>query len=305
MKIGIIGSGAVGSFYGVKLALNGEDVHFLLRSDFQHVGANGFEIREPDSAPVRCTPNVYQRPSDIGACDLIIVALKTTANSVMGDLVAPLFGAQSIILTLQNGMGNTEILAERFGGQHVLTGQCFVTLNRISPGVIENFSPGRITIGSMHDGLARDRLSLIVDRFVRAGVNTSISDNLDDLLWKKLLWNVPFNGLAVAAGGITTDKILASPLLLAELRSLMQEIRDGAASYGVDIPSRMIDRQIEATYPMGPYRPSTLVDLLERRPMEIEAIWGEPLRRGCSRGLAMPRLSLLYAILVSLNGLSN
>ncbi|OPZ66937.1 MAG: 2-dehydropantoate 2-reductase [Verrucomicrobia bacterium ADurb.Bin474] len=153
----------------------------------------------------------------------------------------------------------------------------------------------------MTEGFARDRMSGIVDRFVRAGVDCSVSGHLDDLLWKKLLWNVPFNGLAVAAGGITTDRILASPALLAETRALMEEIRIAAASFGVEIPSRMIDRQIEATYPMGAYRPSTLIDFLEGRPMEIESIWGEPLHRAIHRGVRLPRLSLLYGILQSLN----
>ena len=301
MRIGIVGAGAIGSYYGAKLFLNGEDVHFLFRSDFEHVRSNGLEIREPGVESSRCFPNAYADSAEIGPCDLIIVALKTTANPQMGDLVAPLVGPHSVVLTLQNGMGNTEILAERFGGHRVLTGQCFVTLNRVAPGVVENYSPGRITLGSMMDGPGRELLPAIVEMFIHAGVNCSVAGNLDELLWKKLLWNVPFNGLAVAAGGITTDRILASPALLAEIRALMEEIRIAAAAHGVEIPSRMIDRQIELTHPMGAYRPSTLIDFLEGRPMEVEAIWGEPLRRGRSRGILMPRLSLLYSLLLSLN----
>ncbi|MBN2235281.1 MAG: 2-dehydropantoate 2-reductase [Opitutales bacterium] len=300
MRIGIVGVGAIGGFYGVKLALSGADVHFLLRSDYDSVCKNGLEIREPENRSFRINPNAYREASEIGHCDLILIALKTTANSVMCDLAAPLVGPDSVVLTLQNGMGNTEILAGCFGGDRVLTGQCFVTLNRIAPGVIENYSPGKITVGSMVEGEARDRMPAIVDVFNRAGVPCSIADHLDDLLWKKLLWNVPFNGLAVAAGGIPTDRILASPALLAETRALMEEIRIGAAAFGVEIPARMIDRQIDATFPMGAYRPSTLIDFLEGRPMEVEAIWGEPLRRARSRGILMPRLSLLYALLSSL-----
>ena len=125
----------------------------------------------------------------------------------------------------------------------------------------------------------------------------SSSDNLAELQWKKLVWNVPFNGLSIAAGGITTDLILASAELEALVRLLMTEVIEAAAVLGHQIPRTLIEKQIASTRPMGAYRPSSLIDYLEGREVEVEAIWGEPLRRARQAGAAVPRLEMLYALL--------
>jgi 2-dehydropantoate 2-reductase len=109
------------------------------------------------------------------------------------------------------------------------------------------------------------------------------------------MWNVPFNGLAVARGGITTDRLLADPAMAAEVRPLMDEIAAAARHFGYEVPEPFIRSQIEVTPTMGAYAPSSLVDFLAGREVEVEAIWGEPLRRAQTAGLAMPRLAALYA----------
>ena len=133
--------------------------------------------------------------------------------------------------------------------------------------------------------------------FERAGVKCSTGDNLAELRWKKLVWNVPFNGLALAAGGITTDLILASPEMETLVRALMTEIIEAAAKLGYIVPPSFIEKQISSTRPMGPYRPSSLIDYLDGREVEVESIWGEPLRRAQKAGASVPRLEMLYALL--------
>jgi 2-dehydropantoate 2-reductase len=140
----------------------------------------------------------------------------------------------------------------------------------------------------------------VAELFTRAGVRCQVNDRLAWLRWKKLVWNVPFNGLSIAAGGVTTDQILAEPALEAEVRALMQEIIGAAGRLGFDIPVSFIDQQIEHTRPMGPYKPSSLIDYLAGRAVEVESIWGEPLRRAQAAGAAVPKLALLYALLVRL-----
>jgi 2-dehydropantoate 2-reductase len=133
--------------------------------------------------------------------------------------------------------------------------------------------------------------------FERSGVKCSMGDNLAELRWKKLVWNVPFNGLSIAAGGVTTDLILASPELENLVRALMAEIIEAAALLGYVIPRALIEKQITSTRPMGAYRPSSLIDYLEGREVEVESIWGEPLRRAQKAGASVPRLEMLYALL--------
>ena len=178
----------------------------------------------------------------------------------------------------------------------MIGGLCFICSNRVGPGDIHCLMPGVVTFGEFGRPID-ERLRAVAKLFEKAGVKCTVDDNLAELRWKKLVWNVPFNGLAIAAGGITTDKILERPELEAQVRLLMKEVIDAAAKFGHVIPLSFIEKQISITRPMGPYRPSSLIDYLEKREVEVESIWGEPLRRAQSAGAAVPRLELLYALL--------
>ena len=122
----------------------------------------------------------------------------------------------------------------------------------------------------------------MVDSFDNAGVRVRSSDSLEEALWRKLCWNVPFNGLSIVGGGITTDLILNSPELRGRAEKLMKEIQSAAKRYGVTIENSFLDNQFSLTEPMGPYKPSSLIDFLAGKTVEIESIWGEPLERGKS-----------------------
>lgn len=296
-KIAIVGSGAIGSYYGCRLANAGADVRFLLRSDLEAVRASRrMRVQLPQSEIVVAAPQIYGTPEEIGPCDLVIIALKTTANGVFEKLIRPLLKEGTMLLTLQNGLGSDEQLAELFGAERVLGGLCFICVNRTAPGEILCIEPGAVAFGEFGRPIS-ERLRAVVALFERAGVKCSASDNLAELRWKKLVWNVPFNGLAIAAGGITTDKILASPELEDQVRALMAEVIEAAAKFGYVIPHAFIEKQISSTRPMGPYRPSSLIDYLDGREVEVESIWGEPLRRAKKAGAAVPRLEMLYALL--------
>jgi 2-dehydropantoate 2-reductase len=296
-RIAIIGAGAIGCYYGCRLAQAGEDVHFLLRSDFDAVRQNGrLRVTLPTGEIVVSPPQICRSTAEIGPCDLVIVALKTTANGVFEDSIRPLLHERTAILTLQNGLGSDERLAALFGAERVLGGLCFICVNRTAPGEILCIEPGTLAFAEFGRP-AGERLRKVVALFERAGVRCTVGDNLAELRWKKLVWNVPFNGLAIAAGGITTDLILASAELEALVSVLMAEIIDAAARLGYAIPRSFIEKQIAITRPMGPYRPSSLIDYLEGREVEVESIWGEPLRRAQKAGAPVPRLEMLYALL--------
>ena len=140
-------------------------------------------------------------------------------------------------------------------------------------------------------GSPTPELKEIVNWFQAAVSDCSIVDSLQEALWRKLCWNIPFNGLAIAAGGITTDKILADPALVDRAWKLMREIQ---AATPHPIPDNFLQLQFDNTRPMGPYRPSSLIDFQAGKPVEVEAIWGNPLREGQSRNIPMPELQKLY-----------
>lgn len=292
-KIAVVGAGAIGGYYGSRLVRAGEDVHFLLRRDLDVVRRNGLHVRVLDEEFSLPGVHAAASTSEIGPSDLVVIGLKTTANDQLPRLLPPLLHERTVLLTLQNGLGGDEFLAAEFGAERVVGGLCFICVNRVAPGEIVCTAPG--TLGLAEFGRpASDRVRDLAARFTRAGVKTHVGDNLAGLRWRKLVWNVPFNGLAIARGGITTDRILADPHLEAEARALMHEVIEAAAALGFSLPESLVEQQIAATRPMGAYKPSSLIDYLEGREVEVESIWGEPVRRARTAGAAVPRMERLY-----------
>ncbi|MEI8341136.1 MAG: 2-dehydropantoate 2-reductase, partial [Verrucomicrobiota bacterium] len=273
LRIAVVGSGAVGSYYGGKLAALGCDVHFLMRSDLDAVKLNGLTLRE-SSSEIRI-PEVHACASseEIGPCDLVLIALKTTSNGALETLIPPLLKPDTVLVTLQNGLGNEEYLSELFGKERVMGGLCFVCLNRVAPGVIEHYGHGTLSIGEFC-GEPKTRTHDLVAAFREAGVDARTVECLALERWKKLVWNVPFNGLSIVAGNVTVDVILSDDGLRSLTRNLMEEIIGAAAKLGYVLPSGLVDHQIERTLPMGAYKPSSLIDFMQGRAVEVESIWG-------------------------------
>jgi 2-dehydropantoate 2-reductase len=300
MKIAIVGTGAIGSFYGGKLAYHGCDVHFLVRSGVAKIKQSGLRIRGRKENFHVTRVQAYKTTDAIGPCDVVMIALKATNNEALLRLIPPLLHSGTILLTLQNGLGNEDFLVRHFAAHPVLGGLCFICLNRISPGLIEHLDYGYLTIGEFA-GAPESRARAIVRGFQESGVVCRLVDNLMQERWAKLVWNIPFNGLTIAAGGITTQDILHDDSLHSAALALMNEVIDGAKSCGYNLPGDVAAEHMKRTKTMGAYKPSTLLDFEAGRALEVEAIWGEPLRRARAGGTAMPRLEQLYALLKSLN----
>ena len=299
-RIAVVGAGAIGGYYGAKLAYFGRDVHFLMRSDLRQVRRAGIRIRGKAENIHLAKVNAYASTEEIGPCDLVLIALKATANEQLSPLLPPLMHERTMLLTLQNGLGNEELLAAQFGEERVLGGLCFVCLNRTAPGVIEEYGHGRVVLGE-HTGYPQARTHDIAWEFKRCGVVCTVAENLGLERWRKLVWNIPFNGLSVVGGGLATDAILADTSLRARTLGLMDETIAGANRCGYPLPTAVALEQIKRTEKLGAYKPSTLIDFEAGRPLEIEAIWGEPLRRSTAAGAAMPELERLYAELKAID----
>ncbi len=296
-SIAIVGAGALGCYYGARLALAGNDVRLLVRSDFDALRARGLTLVERDATRTAYPLSVYKSAADIGPVDLVIVTLKTTANASLPALLPPLIGPSTAVLTLQNGLGNEEFIASLVGAERVLGGLCFIAVTRTGPGELRGFhTPGTITLGEFDRPLT-ERARAIAARFQSAGVTCNPTDRLAEARWRKLVWNIPFNGLAVAHN-VTTDHLCADLAHSAEVHALMLEVQSAARAFGYTIPDDFLRQQYDVTPPMGPYQPSSLVDHRAGKEVEIEAIWGEPLRRAQRANVPTPHLSTLYATLL-------
>jgi 2-dehydropantoate 2-reductase len=320
MKIGVIGCGAVGSFYGGKLAHAGHEVHFVLRSDYDTVRRKGVFIRSPQG-DFHFHPKCAKTSDQVGTCELVIIALKTTANEQFPNLLPPLAGPSTAVLTLQNGLGNEEQLARLFRIDQILGGLCFVCLNRLEPGVIQHIEHGMVVLGEFQR-FPEPRTHNIASMFRQAGVACKVTDNLERAHWEKLAWNIPFNGLGVASAAgyealldhrssldglqkpgpcLTTDRLLADPKWERLVRELMEEVLEAAAALGFSLADQLVDKLIERTRSMGAYKASTLIDFERGQPLEVDTLFLEPLRQAQKVGVSMPRLAALCQILIRLN----
>jgi 2-dehydropantoate 2-reductase len=295
--IAVVGSGALGLYYGGRLVRAGNAVRFLARSDLAVLRERGIVVRAPEGHFTLPDVTVAADSAEIGPVDLVVITLKATANDQLPRLLPPLLHPGTLVVNLQNGLGVDESVAAVVGAERTVGGLCFVGVNRLAPGIVECKLPGQIVAGEFV-GPAQARTRALAALFGQAGVDLQLSDSRASARWHKLVWNVAFNGLTVTGGGITTAAVLANPTLVAEAAALMGEVQAIAAAEGVAISGAFLAEQLERTRPLGDYKPSTLLDFLAGKPLEVEPIWGEPLRRAQALGVPAPRLAALYAALV-------
>lgn len=300
----IVGTGAVGGFYGGLLQRAGFDVHFLLNRDYDHVRSNGLRIDSTQGCFNLPKVNAYNNPRDMPECDVVIVALKTTANSVLSTILPHLVKDGGIVLTLQNGLGSEQEVAEIVGAERVLGGLCFLCSNRIGPGHIHHLDYGLITLGEYRSngspGGVTPRLAAVASQLEAAGISIRTVEDLSLARWKKLVWNIPFNGLSVVRNQLT-DQLIKHPETRRLCETLMQEVAEASAACSRPIEPAFIEKMIQDTEKMEPYAPSMKLDFDRGNPMEIEAIYGNPLRAAKAAGVSMPETLKLYEQLLAIN----
>ena len=303
-SIAIIGAGAVGGYYGGRLAQHGHDVHLLLRSDYEHVRRHGLSVRSV-SGDFELKPEqlrVYNDPAAMPKVDLVIVTLKSTENHQFAHLIPPLMHENTAILTLQNGLGNEDDLARLFGAQRVLGGIAFVCINRVAPGQLQHTEAGYIRLGEYAADTGRSaRAERIAEMFNNSNVKASVIDGpVRSARWAKLVWNIPFNGLGALLDA-TTEDLLATEDGTQLVRAIMLETIAAAAADSIELARDMPDKQIAATRGMGPYRTSTQIDRQIGKPMEIESIFNRPLAVARRGNVPAPLLQFLHVSLAHLN----
>jgi 2-dehydropantoate 2-reductase len=203
-------------------------------------------------------------------------------------------GHDTAIITLQNGLGNEETLAEPFGAERILGGVAFTCINRVAPGQIEHTAHGHIRLGEFRGGPSA-RANHLAEIFNASGIPCDVLPSIIYGRWEKLVWNFPFNGLSAVLDQ-TTDQLLATEPGEKLVRDLMAEVIASARANDVALPDSLIDLNIERTREMGAYRTSMQIDRVEGRDLEVEAILGQPTRAGAARGVDNFRMRVLYEL---------
>ncbi|MNJ28636.1 putative 2-dehydropantoate 2-reductase [Pseudomonas alkylphenolica] len=301
-RIGIIGTGAIGGYYGLMLARAGFDVHFLLRSEFDAVSANGIRVESAVHGTLQMPVQAYADVADMPPCDWLLVGAKTTSNAELAPLIAKAAASDCKVVLLQNGLGVEESLRPLLPAHlHLLGGLCFICVNREAPGVVRHQSLGAVNLG-YHSGPAADaaaRQHVVeagAELFRAAGIDSQAMSNLAQARWQKLVWNVPYNGLSVLLRASTTP-LMADAQSRELIQALMAEVVEGARSCGHELPQGYAEHLFAVTEKMPDYWPSMYHDFAQQRPLELAAIYAEPLAQARAAGCSLPRIEALYQAL--------
>ncbi|UCP12076.1 MULTISPECIES: putative 2-dehydropantoate 2-reductase [unclassified Pseudomonas] len=298
--IGIIGTGAIGGFYGVMLARAGFDVHFLLRSEFSAVAEHGLHVDSAPHGALTLNPvQAYSSAEDMPPCDWLLVGAKTTSNAGLAPAIIQAAAPNAKVLLLQNGLDVEDSLRALLPDTlHLLGGLCLICVHRTGPGAITHQALGAVNVG-YHSGPAGDeqaRMAIVEEGaglFRSAGIDSQAMANLQQARWQKLVWNIPYNGLSVLLGAGTTA-LMADADSRELIKALMAEVVRGAKACGHDMPAGYADYLFMMTEKMPDYWPSMHHDFLHKRPLELAAIYARPLAVAKAAGCELPRIDALY-----------
>ena len=296
MKTAILGAGALGCYYGARLAEAGHEVCFIGRSVYEPLRAEGLHVESVHGDIHLPQVQVCRKAEECGPVDLVIVCWKTTCNDQLANFLPALVGAHTEVLTFQNGMGNAEAISAFVPAERVYIGLCFVCCMMDEPGKIRHLEGGDIQFApfvSSAAGSARARE--LASLFEQAHIVSTAFDHAEQIQWCKLTWNIPFNGLCVAHGGISVKKLFTLPGEDERARAIMEEVCQAAEKRGFSLPLDIVHRQMERTRIMGEFIPSSAVDYLRGRPVEYDAIWGSTLERAHAAGAVVPHWDKLAA----------
>lgn len=297
MELLIIGAGAMGGLFGALLAPHAAVI--LLTTNQEHaavMGAQGLTLVDLDGATRRVPVRVLTDPQDYGRrADLILVCTKTRATAQAAATARDLLAADGLVLTLQNGLGNLEQLVAAVGAQRAAAGVTSQAATLLGPGRVRHAGRGPTVLG-IPPGRG-EAVEAVAGLFNRAGLQTSISDDVDSLLWSKLIVNVGINALT-ALLRVPNGVLVQTPECDLLMARAVAEAVAVARALGIDLDcERQLERVREVCARTADNRASMLQDILRGRPTEIDAINGAVVAMGRKAGVATP-VNLLLTQLV-------
>jgi len=292
MTYAILGTGAIGGYYGARLAQSGQDVHFLFHSDYEEARAHGLTIDSCNGDFCLNPVNAYHDVANMPMTDVVIVSLKTIHNhQLLPQLLSHFMPNHPLVLLIQNGIGVEKDVQTLFPQAELIAGLAFICSAKIAPAHVNHQFYGSINFGnySVRDTV---RLETLLADFRQASIKTNLVD-YQEARWRKAVWNMPFNGMTVALR-TQTDQLLKHPATRELIRQQMLEVIGAAQELGVKgLDTSFADEMIESTLQMPPYSPSMRLDYDFNRPMEIEYLYTRPLIEAESVGFSMPYLRML------------
>jgi 2-dehydropantoate 2-reductase len=301
MKIAILGSGAVGGYYGARLARAGHDVTFIARG--AHLAAireRGLEIRSPALGDFVARGGAEEDTSKVGPVDLVLYAVKTYDNPTALPLLTPMLGESTMVLTVQNGVDSPGDVAAVAGEARTLGGTTYIATALESPGlVVQTGTHRRIVFGEAFGPLPRvsDRVRTIHEAFSGADIQSDAVGDGRVPIWEKFVFLASLAGFTGAAR-LPIGPVWGDPFTKAQFIAGCREIEAVARAEGVPVAEDVVDRILPYIDAIpGTMRSSLLIDLQAGKRIEVEALQGTVVRRGAALGVPTPIISTLYSVL--------
>lgn len=301
MKIAVLGSGAVGGYYGAKLARAGHDVTFIARgAHLEAIREKGLQIRSPALGDFLVHARAEQDTGAIGPVDLVLVAIKAYDNASALPLISPMLGPHTAVLTVQNGVDSAEEVAAAVGEDRVIGGTTYIATALAAPGIIEQTGTHRrIVFGEVFGELPRvsDRVRTIHEALAGADIQADVAGDGRVPIWEKFIFLVSLAGFT-GATRLPIGPVWSDPFIRQQFLDGCREIEAVARAEGVPVAADRI-QQIEAYVAgiPGTMRSSLLIDLSQGKKIEVEALQGSVVRRAARAGIPVPIVSTLYAVL--------
>jgi len=295
MRIAVMGAGAVGGYFGARLAASGIDVTFVARG--QHLMTmrrDGLRVKS-----IRGDLEIHSEfaasSDQIAPVDLVLFAVKSQDTEEAARALAPFMARSTAVLSLQNGVDNADKIARLWGGDRSLAGVAYISARMSAPGVIEHSGGGRIVLGSLHAG-GQQNARTVDAILAQARIPCEVRSDIREVLWRKLAWNAPFCALSCLLH-MTVGDILGTASLEALVRACIDEVRDAARCRGIELPPSTAQEALSASASLRDVKPSMLQDLEAGKPLEHEALNGIVVKILQQSGKRAPINEILYTAL--------
>jgi 2-dehydropantoate 2-reductase len=271
-RIAVVGAGAVGGYFGARLAAAGHDVAFVARgSHLESMRRSGLTVKSI-AGDLHIRSLFASSPAEVGPADLVLFCVKSYDTEEAARGLAPMMAEDTIVLSLQNGVDNPSKIAGLWGANRTLAGVVYIGARMTAPGTVEHVAAGRITLGAIAGGMSA-AAQTVQALFSKARVPCTVSAEIGKVMWGKLVWNAPFCALSCLTRA-TVAQILESDSLRELAIDCMEEVGDAARTEGIDLAASMIDETLDLSRALGDFKPSMLQDLEAGKPLEYEAFNG-------------------------------
>lgn len=296
MRIAVVGAGAMGSLFGGLLGEAGNEVYLVDINDahIDAVNENGLSIETDEGVRV-VRLHATKDPSSVGIVDLVIIQVKTYATRVAAESALPIVARDTVVMTMQNGIGNVETVAEVVGKERTIGGVTRHGAALLAPGRIRHAVNGATAIGEL-DGRVTDRVKRLCDTFNKARLNTYVSSNIQGEIWSKAIINVPANPLC-ALLRLSTRELVEHECIRELMRMAEDEVVSVARAKGIELAfTNVVEKLASDVKPGSKQIASMLQDVLNKRPTEIGSLNGVIVSEGAKLGIPTPVNKVLYLL---------